>query len=114
MGLHSFTEISRRDEVFPSFIFSMSFLVECSAKLLFLMQPILPAVADDVVVVGESICDRVARISRLAVIEFAVDDDSDSDAPAYVHEDGVFQAFALSLINSSESHAPGIVLDTYR
>jgi hypothetical protein len=50
----------------------------------------------------------------LAVIEFAVDDDSDSDAPAYVHEDGVFQAFALSLNQLSESHAPGIVLDTYR
>ena len=65
--------------------------------------------ADDVVVVGSHVTE-----SRLAVIEFAVDDDSDSDAPAYVHEDGVFQAFALSLNQLSESHAPGIVLDTYR
>ena len=33
-------------------------------------------------------------------------DSSDSDAPAYVHEDGVFQAFALSLNPVSYTHLP--------
>ena len=100
-------------EVFPSFIFSMSFLFECSARNFCFYATNLAAVADDVVVVGSHVTE-FARISRLAVIEIAVDDDSDSDAPAYVHEDGVFRAFALSLNQLSESHAPGIVLDTYR
>ncbi len=66
--------------------------------------------ADDVVVVGSHVTE-FARISRLAVVEFAVDDDSDAQSPAYVHEDDIFQSFAASLDKLCVGHAAGIVLD---
>ena len=69
--------------------------------------------ADDVVVVAWHVT-KFPGISRLAVVEFAVDDDTDSDAPTYVDEDHILESFAASLDEFGVGHAPSVVLDANR
>ena len=65
--------------------------------------------ADDVVVVGCHVT-KFTRISRLTVVEFTVDDNSDSQAPTDVDEDYIFQSFTTSFAEFCESHASSIIL----
>ena len=85
------------------------FSLQCSARNFGFYAAYLAAVADDVIVVGSHVA-KFARIARLAVIEFAVDDDSDSQSPAHVHENHIFHSLAASLDEFCEGHASRIIL----
>ena len=69
--------------------------------------------ADDVIIIYVHMTD-FSREARLALVQFAVDDDTDSDAPAYIDEDYVLEALANALEALTVSHASGIVANTER
>ena len=69
--------------------------------------------ADDVIVIDVHV-SYFSREARFSEIELAVEDDTDADAPADVHEDDVSQSLADAFQIFTVSHAAGIVVDAER